>query len=264
MNNIQIFECQQFGQIRTMTDEKGEPLFCLKDVCAALLLDGKQVVRRLDKGVVSKHPLSTSGGSQLASFVNEDGLYDAILDSRKPEAKRFRKWVTSVVLPQIRKTGGYIPIDKEDDDKTILCKAVQIMQRTIEQKDALLLEQAPKVMFADAITACDDAILIRDLAKLITQNGVEVGQNRLFAWMRKKGYLFQQETRPIQKWVERGLFVTNVTLVDTHHGSKERCTTKVTGKGQRYFIDGFLTGRFNIDDIKIDDVNVSINVNVSV
>ena len=185
------------------------------------------------------------------TIINESGLYALILSSKLPKAREFKHWVTAIVLPQIRKTGGYIPVSQEDDEKTILCKAIGIMKRTIEQKDALiakneeLLEaQKPKVVFADAVTSCDDSILIRDLAKLITQNGVAIGQSRLFYWLRLHGYLFQNETRPIQKWVEKGLFDTNVTLINTNHGQKERITTKVTGKGQQYFIEGFTSGRF--------------------
>ena len=146
MKEIMIFQNPEFGQIRIAHNEQGEPLFCLKDVCQSLLLDGKQVVRRLNDEVVSKHPITDSlGRVQKASFVNEDGLYDVILESRKPEAKTFRKWVTGKVLPQIRKTGGYIPVDREDDDLTIMAKAYQILQRTIsEQKEQL--EESRKVI----------------------------------------------------------------------------------------------------------------------
>ena len=146
MKEIMIFQNPEFGQIRIAYNEQGEPLFCLKDVCQSLLLDGKQVVRRLNDEVVSKHPITDSlGRVQKASFVNEDGLYDVILESRKPEAKAFRKWVTGKVLPQIRKTGGYIPVDREDDDLTIMAKAYQILQRTIsEQKEQL--EESRKVI----------------------------------------------------------------------------------------------------------------------
>lgn len=186
----------------------------------------------------------------MANFVNEDGLYDVILDSRKPSAKAFRKWVTSEVLPQIRKTGGYIPLAAEDDEKTILAKAVRILNRTLEEKDELLerkegllrqreglLEaQRPKVEFADAVTTGDGCILISELAKLLTRNGYPTGRTRLFAWLRNNGYIFKRSTEPIQKWVEEGIFATSVTMIKTHHGSEERVTTKVTGKGQEYFL----------------------------
>ena len=235
-NEIKIFESPEFGRIRTVTDERGEPWFCLADVCKVLGLQRSAVMRRLEKGVISSHPLSTKGGRQLIAFVNEDGLYDVILDSRKPSARDFRKWVTSEVLPQIRKTGGYIPLSGDDDEKTILAKAVTILQRTLKQKDDLLEAQRPKVQFAEAVTTGDGCILMSEMAKLLTRNGYPTGRTRLFCWMRANGYIFKRSTEPIQKWVERGIFATSVTVVKTHHGTEERVTTKITGKGQQYFL----------------------------
>ena len=168
MTEITIFKNEQFGEIRTMIDENGDILFCLKDACAALLLDGKQVVRRLDKGVVSKHPLLTEGGAQLTTFVNEDGLYDVILDSRKREARAFRKWVTSEVLPQIRKTGGYIPTHQDGKElpaEEIVQRAFGIMQRTISH------ENLP----------ADDCLSMTEVAKLF---GLEAKD--LISWLRDK------------------------------------------------------------------------------
>lgn len=138
---IQIFKNSEFGSVRTLTDTQGTPQFCLKDVCAALELDSRQVARRLDKGVVSKHSLKTEGGRQLATFVNEDGLYDVILDSRKPSARAFRKWVTSEVLPQIRRTGGYLPTrnpytGERLSDEEIVSLAHKIIGRTLAMKNA--------------------------------------------------------------------------------------------------------------------------------
>ena len=170
-NEMKIFESPEFGRVRTVTDEKGEPWFCLADVCKVLGLQRSAVMRRLEKGGISSHPLSTKGGRQLIAFVNEDGLYDVILDSRKPSARAFRKWVTSEVLPQIRKTGGYIPLSG-DDEKTILAKAVTILQRTLKQKDDLLEAQRPKVQFAEAVTTGDGCILMSEIAKLLTRYGV--------------------------------------------------------------------------------------------
>ena len=220
-NEIRIFESPEFGQIRTVKDEKGEPWFCLRDVCKVLGLKQGDVCQRLAKGLVSTQPLSTRGGTQMANFVNEDGLYDVILDSRKPSARAFRKWVTSEVLPQIRKTGGYIPLNAEDDEKTILAKALRIANRTLEQKDELIEAQRPKVEFADAVTTGDGCILISEMAKLLTRNGYVTGRTRLFRWMRENGYIFKRSTEPIQRWVEEGLFATSVTMIKTHHGSEE-------------------------------------------
>ena len=169
---MKIFESLEFGRIRTVSEEKGEPWFCLADVCKVLGLKQGDVCRRLAKGLVSTQPLSTRGGTQMANFVNEDGLYDVILDSRKPSARAFRKWVTSEVLPQIRKTGGYIPLSGDDDEKTILAKAVTILQRTLKQKDDLLEAQRPKVQFAEAVTTGDGCILMSEIVKLLTRYGV--------------------------------------------------------------------------------------------
>ena len=172
-NEIKIFESPEFGRIRTVTDEKGEPLFCLTDVCKVLGLKQRHVRERLDDGVVSTDTIADSlGRLQMANFVNEDGLYDVILDSRKPSARDFRKWVTSEVLPQIRKMGGYIPLHEDDDEKTILAKAVTILQRTLKQKDDLLEAQRPKVEFAEAVTTGDGCILMSEIAKLLTRYGV--------------------------------------------------------------------------------------------
>ena len=242
-NEMKIFESPEFGRIRTVSDERGEPWFCLADVCKVLGLKQNGVVMRLEKGVISTEPLSTRGGTQMANFVSEDGLYDVILDSRKPSARAFRKWVTSEVLPQIRRTGGYVPLEEQDDEKTILAKAVRILNRTLEQKDVLLRrkeelleEQRPKVEFADALTTGDGCILISELAKLLTRNGFVTGRTRLYRWMREHGYIFKRSTEPIQMWVERGIFAQSVTVIKTNHGTEERVTTKVTGKGQEYFL----------------------------
>ena len=247
---IQIFESPEFGQIRTVKGEKGEPWFCLADVCKVLGLKQRHVRERLEDGVVSTDPIADSlGRLQMANFVNEDGLYDVILDSRKPSARAFRKWITSEVLPQIRKTGGYIPLNTEDNEKTIMAKALEIMNRTLALKDELIEAQKPKVAFANAVTTGDGCILISEMAKLLTRNGYVTGRTRFFRWLRENGYIFKKSTEPIQKWVEMGIFATSVTMIHTNHGAEERVTTKVTGKGQEYFLRmlsvecGMLNGR---------------------
>ena len=234
---MMIFESPEFGQIRTVKGEKGEPWFCLADVCKVLGLKQRHVRERLEDGVVSTDPIADSlGRLQMANFVNEDGLYDVILDSRKPSARAFRKWITSEVLPQIRKTGGYIPLNAEDNEKTIMAKALEIMNRTLAQKDELIEAQKPKVAFANAVTTGDGCILISEMAKLLTRNGYVTGRTRFFRWLRENGYIFKKSTEPIQKWVEMGIFATSVTMIHTNHGAEERVTTKVTGKGQEYFL----------------------------
>lgn len=139
MEEIKIFNSPKFGEVRTAGTPE-QPLFCLSDVCRCLGLTAKFVNQRLDKGVVSNHPLETAGGTQQALFVNEDGLYDVILDSRKPEAKAFRKWITSEVLPSIRKTGGYISTKADDTPEEIMARALVIAQRTKNLAKAIQLQ----------------------------------------------------------------------------------------------------------------------------
>ena len=204
MNNIHIFSNNSFGELRVI-EKDGKVWFCLSDVCKALeLKNPSQVKTRLDSRGVTTSDVSTNSKNRhgeftritTMSYIDEANLYRCIFQSKKEEAKQFQDWVFNEVLPQIRKTGGYIPITKEDDEKTILCRAIQILKRTVDEKDALLEKQEPKVRFADAITASDGEILVRELAKLLTQNGVEIGQTRLFAWLREHGYLFKRNTSP--------------------------------------------------------------------
>ena len=243
--DIQIFQNPLFGEVRTLKLPDGQVGFVGKDVATALgYKDSKRAVYDHvdvdDKTtVLIQHPGSNYKSKTM--FINESGLYSLILSSKLPQAKEFKRWVTNEVLPQIRKTGGYIPLNDCEDTGEIMARALMIAQRTIEQKDALLEMQKPKVRFAEAVTGSDDSILIGELAKLITQNGYEIGRTRLFDWLRRNGYIFKNSTEPIQKWVEKGLFETKVSIIHTHHGEHEVLTTKVTGKGQRYFIDVFLS-----------------------
>ena len=250
-NEIQIFSHEQFGEIRTLTMPDGQAGFVGKDV--AMVLGYKDPSKALCDRVEDEDKttlLIQQSGSNYKSrttFINESGLYSLILSSKLPKAREFKHWVTAEVLPRIRKTGGYINVNDYDDDNTILAKAFLIAQKTIEQKDvliaqkdALLSAQRPKVLFADAVTSCEDSILIGEMAKLLTQNGYEIGRTRFFRWLRENGYLFRKSTEPIQKWVERGIFDTQVSIINTHHGQREMVTTKVTGKGQKYFINLFI------------------------
>lgn len=251
MNEIKIFQNEQFGQIRIVVNENNEPLFCLADVCNVLGLRQGDVRQRLEEGVVSTQPLETSGGVQQANFVTEDGLYDAILDSRKPEAKKFRKWVTSEVLPSIRKHGGYITAQQNDTPEEIMARALIVAQETLKRKEQRLIEaeskiqqDAPKVLFADAVSTSQRSCLIAELAKILQQNSVNIGQNRLFSWMRDNGYLCQKGdyyNQPTRKSMKLGLFELKKTSITKPDGSVlVTTTTKVTGKGQIYFVNKFL------------------------
>lgn len=252
MNTIKIFENEQFGKVRIAMSENNEPFFCLADVCQILDLIPSKVAQRLDKDVLSKYPLETAGGIQQANFVDEDGLYDTILDSRKPEAKKFRKWVTSEVLPCIRKTGGYIATKMDDTPEEIMARALIVAQETLKRKEQRLIEaerkiqkDAPKVLFADAVSTSHRSCLIAELAKILQQNGVNIGQNRLFSWMRENGYLCQKGdyyNQPTQKSMKLGLFELKQTTINKPDRTMlVTTTTKVTGKGQVHFVNKFLS-----------------------
>lgn len=249
MNN----EMQRFDfngtSLRAMADEAGEPWFVLKDCMSILDLGNPtETVKMFDEDEFSTAEVIDSiGRRQRAYIISEPGLYRLVMRSRKPEAKEFQRWVTHEVLPQIRKTGGYIPTTDADDDMTILAKAVMIGQRTMEAQKRKIAEQQtrivelePKARFADAVAASDGTCLIGELAKMLRQNGLEVGQNRLFQILRDDGYLGKSNSNrnvPTQRAMELGLFrikETTVTHADGHTTVSR--TPKVTGKGQTYLI----------------------------
>lgn len=234
--------------LRTLTDENGEPWFVAKDVCDILEISNpSDALKRLDDDERSRFNLGRQGETNI---VNEAGLYVLVLGSRKPEAHEFKRWVTHEVLPQIRKTGGYIPTTDADDDMTILAKAVMIGQRTMEAQKQRIAEQQtrivelePKARFADAVAASDGTCLVGELAKMLRQNGMDIGQNRLFRLLQADGYLGKSGSNrnvPTQRAMDLGLFrikETTVTHADGHTTVSR--TPKVTSKGQRYFIDRY-------------------------
>lgn len=251
-NVIQRFDFKG-SALRTLTDEAGEPWFVAKDVCDILELHNvTEALRPLDDDEKSNFRNSevAQNGGRAPIIISEPGLYKLIMRSRKPEAKEFQRWVTHEVLPQIRKTGGYIPTTDADDDMTILAKAVMIGQRTMEEQKRRIAEQSehikalePKARFADAVAASDGTCLIGELAKMLRQNGLDIGQNRLFEILRQDGYLGKSGSNrnvPTQKAMDLGLFrikETTVTHADGHTTVSR--TPKVTGKGQTYFIDRY-------------------------
>lgn len=190
MNNIRIFQNEQFGQVRIAMNENGEPLFCLIDVCNMLDLIPSKVSQRLDKDVLSKYPLETAGGIQQTNFINEDGLYDVILDSRKPEAKQFRKWITSEVLPSIRKTGGYMISKPEDTPEELMARALLVAQdalrrreeriANLEQQTALQSEElqaaAPKVNYYEKVLQSTSTYNTNQIAKELGMSAVTLNQ----------------------------------------------------------------------------------------
>ena len=251
MNDIQTFQYQD-KPIRTIQKD-GEPWWVLKDVCEVLELSTPaRVSERLDGDEVSQtHIIDSIGRQQETTIINESGLYNVILRSDKPQAKPFRKWVTSEVLPSIRKHGGYLTPEKVEEallnpDTIIqLATDLKVEREKRVQLEAQAQKDKPKVLFADAVATAKTSILIGELAKILKQNGVDIGQNRMFEWMRRNGYLIQRKgtdyNMPTQRAMEAGLFEikeTSITHADGHVSVNK--TPKVTGKGQQYFINRFL------------------------
>lgn len=252
MDNLQIFDSPEFGQIR-IVEQGGEPWFIGKDV--AEILGYKKPENAIAVHVDDEDKTTTliqgtgSNYKSNAIIINESGLYSLIFSSKMPKAKEFKRWVTGEVLPAIRKTGGYIAGSENMTDAELMAKAVLVAQSTIQQRDQRIKElendvQAakPKVLFADAVSASDSTILIGDLAKILKQNGYNTGQKRLFQWLRENGYLIKRRgadyNSPTQSAMEMGLFAVKESTVICPDGhTKVNKTTKVTGKGQVYFIN---------------------------
>lgn len=244
MNELQIFKNNQFGNVRIVMKDQ-EPWFVAKDVCECLAISKhRDAISRLDDDERGSLKVDTLGGKQEMATVNEYGLYSLVLSSRKKEAKEFKRWITHDVIPQIRKTGQYVA-----DIPRTLPDALRAYANEVEEHNkakALIEEQKPKVLFADSVAASHTSILVGDLAKLLHQNGVKnMGQKRLFNWLRENSYLIKRKgsdyNSPTQKAMEMGLFQIKETVVSHADGhTSVNKTTKVTGKGQQYFINKFL------------------------
>lgn len=252
MNELQIFNNEEFGEVR-MTEINGKPYFVATDVATALgYTNPRKAISDHCKGV-TKRDTPTSSGVQQMSYINEGDLYRLIMKSKLPSAEKFEKWVMEEVLPSIRKNGGYIAGQETLSDEELLSKALMVAQRKIDEKNNIIAMQdsriqgmIPKEIFADAVSASHTSILIGDLAKLICQNGVQIGQKRLFEWLRENNFLIKSGTsRNMQKqrYVEQGLFEVKESNIQNPDGSvRITKTTKVTGKGQVYFVNKFLKG----------------------
>ena len=249
MNELQIFNSSEFGQIRTVTKDN-EPWFVASDICKALgITNTSKAMQRLDNDERANFKLGVHD-SDGTNCVNEYGLYNLVLASRKQGAKEFKRWITHEVIPSIRKSGGYISGQEQMSDTELMAKALLVAQKQIEQRNAIIEQQKakieadkPKTIFADAVATSKTSILVGDLAKLICQNGYQIGQKRLFGWMRENGYLIKtgsSKNMPTQRYVEQGLFEIKESNVQNPDGSvRITKTTKVTGKGQIYFVNKF-------------------------
>lgn len=254
MNELSVFNYGQ-NEVRTVQVD-GEPWFVAKDVCAVLELnDTNKAIQGLDDDEKGTNIVPTPGGNQQVSIVNEPGLYSLILRSRKPEAKTFKRWITHEVLPTIRKTNGaYLTLQKAEeilhDPNLIIGLAQQVidLKAKTEHQQKQIEADRPKTIFADAVSASHTTILVGELAKLLHQNGIEIGQNRLFEWLRDNGYLIKRKgsdwNMPTQRSMELGLFEVKERTVNEPSGSiRITKTVKVTGKGQLYFVNKFIEER---------------------
>lgn len=260
MNQIQIFNNPEFGDIRIVQIDD-HSFFIANDICMVLGYSNPRsaISQHIDFEDVVKHDIPTNSGNQLMTCINESGVYSLIFGSQLKSARAFKKWVTSEVLPSIRKNGGYIVTKPEDTPEVIMAKALLLADNTIKQQAAKLelkekrvelleevtKQQAPKVLFADSVASSNKSILIGELAKIICQNGYHVGQNRLFGILRQKGYLGvkgEYHNLPTQMAMNLGLFEIKKTSIDKPDGTiLVTSTTKVTGKGQIYFVNKFLS-----------------------
>lgn len=245
-NSLQVFTNDQFGQIRTI-NQNGEPWFVVADVCQILELSNPSIaISRLDVDERAKFNLGRQGEGYA---VNEPGLYSLVFGSRKPEAKAFKRWITHEVIPAIRKHGVYATpetVEKMLGDPDSMIKILETLRD--ERQARIAAEEknradAPKVLFADSVAQAENDILVGELAKLLKQNGVETGQNRLYNQLREDGYIMKNSTIPTQRAMEAGLFrVIERTIAQPNGTTQITKTTKVTGKGQIFFVNKYAKG----------------------
>lgn len=246
MNDLQIFENSEFGTVRTV-ENNGKTYFVANDIAKALgYIETAKAIRTHCKGV-SEMDIPSNGGIQRMKIIPEGDIYRLVIKSQLPSAERFESWVFDEVLPSIRKHGMYA-VDDLINNPDLAIKAFTALKEEKERNRALQEDNdrmRPKEVFADAVATSHTSILIGDLAKLLKQNGVDIGQKRLFIWMRDNGYLIKRKgsdwNMPTQKSMELGLFEVKESTINNPDGSvRINKTTKVTGKGQQYFINKFL------------------------
>lgn len=251
MNELQIFNSTEFGDIRTVEID-GKPYFVGTDVAKALgYAKPNNAVSTHCRYTLKRGIATKQGNMSEMVLIPEGDIYRLIIRSKLSSAERFERWVFDEVLPAIHHNGGYIMGQENLSDSELMAKAILVAQKTIEHKNQIIEQQKakieadrPKTIFADAVSTSHTSILIGDLAKLICQNGVQTGQKRLFQWMRDNGYLMKSGASynmPMQRYIEQGLFEVKESSVQNPDGSvRVTRTTKVTGKGQLYFINKFL------------------------
>lgn len=243
MNELQIFSNKEFGEIRTI-EVDGKTHFFATDIAKALgYVNPHDAIIKHCRCIAKcevPHPQSKTKTLEV-NVIPEGDLYRLIANSKLPNAQQFEAWVFDEVLPSIRRHGGYIAGQESMSDEELLSRALLMAQSKIEERNKKIAEMKPKAIFADAVSASDSTILIRDLAKLLRQNGVKIGEKRLYKWLRENGYICKSSTMPTQRAMEMGLFEVIVRTVERGNGLPlETKTTKVTGKGQIYFVQKIL------------------------
>lgn len=243
MNELQVFSFES-NSVRAL-ERDGQAWFVAKDAAKTLGYKNPRdaISKHVDEEDKEVAKCDTLGGKQDIAIINESGLYSLVLSSKLPSAKKFKRWVTSEVLPALRKTGQYQV--KELSGSELMAKALIEAQSVLAAKDKQIEEMKPKVVFADAVATSHTSILVGELAKILKQNGIEMGQKRLFAWLREKGYLIKRQgtdyNMPTQKAMDLGLFeIKEGSYVNGSGVNITTKTPKVTGKGQQYFINKFL------------------------
>ncbi|MDB1923364.1 BRO family protein [Clostridium tertium] len=245
MNDIQIFKHEDFGQVRVVYKDN-ESWFIGMDITEKLGYQNgsRDINRHTDEE--DREEVNVFDGIQNRKMIaiNESGLYSLILSSKLAGAKKFKRWVTSEVLPQIRKTGGYIPMNEEENEQDILAKALLIAQNTLKKRDELLKakdkELGEKNRFLNQISASSNSILVRDVAHLATKNNLKIGEKRLWNKLREWGLIQKNSTKPMQRALEQGLFEKSEFVIQRSNGVETKFTTRVTGKGQVYIIKRLL------------------------
>lgn len=249
---LEIFKNEQFGDIRTV-NENGKILFCGSDVAKALgYVDTAKAIKQHCKedGWANYPVIDNLGRTQQAKFISESNLYRLIASSKLESAQKFENWIFDEVLPAIRKTGGYVANDQmfidtylpfaDDTTKQLFANTLE----TVRKQNKLIVEMKPKALFAEAVETAHTSILIGDMSKILRQNGINIGQNRLFQWLRDNNYLIKNGERknmPTQRSMDKGLFEIKERTISNPNGvTRIIKTTKITGKGQIYFVHKFL------------------------
>ena len=252
-SGVQIFENSEFGKVRVV-EKDGEPWFVGKDVAEILGYSKARnaIAAHVDNSDKALAPIQggCSTGTQDTTIINESGLYSLVLSSKLPSAQKFKHWVTSEVIPSIRKHGGYIAGQNEMSDMELLSRALLLVKNQLDDRNRQIEEMQPKVIFADAVETSSTSVLIGDFAKLLKQNGIDIGQTRLFEWLRNNGYLMrvkgERRNMPTQRSMEMKLFEIKESVIEHKDGHLTIIRTpKVTGKGQIYFANKFLQDRFS-------------------